>query len=206
MRARSLLALAVATVALVAGCTDDDASPPVATTTTPTTTVPAPSTTAATTTTTPAATIVLRPDGLDLVDFGDPKDPVISVLSTVLGTIDETGVGCELGGPGTTTARWEELRVEFAPDGTLRAYNLRPPPGTSPVLDLRTEAGIGLGSTVAELQAAYGPRLAIPGLGPEFGGMDFRVTFPGTDRVLLGALTDTSPTGAVTSIFTEVCE
>lgn len=214
VRTRTLLALAAAAM-LVAGCTDDGDDPPATTTTSVavTTTAPAVTTTGATTTapevtsTTPpaAAAIVLRVDGLGLVDFGDPKDAALSALSAALGPIDESGVGCELGGPGSTTARWKELRVEFA-DGVVRSYNVRPPNGVAPVLNLETEAGVGLGSTVAQLETAYGARLSIPGLSAEFGPDNFAVAFPATDRVLLGTLSDTSDTGTVTAIFTQVCE
>lgn len=215
MRMRTLLAMTMAAV-LVAGCADDDdPAPTTSTSAAVTTTVPAVTTTGgvtttaapgATSTTAPAAAaIVLRVDGLGLVDFGDPKDTAISAISAALGTIDETGTGCELGGPGPTTARWKELRVEFA-DGVVRSYNVRPPAGVVPVLNLKTEAGIGLGSTVAQLKTAYGSRLSIPGLGPEFDPGSFGISFPDTDGVILGTITDTSDTGTVTAIFTQVCE
>ena len=215
MRARSLLVTAVTVVALLgAGCDDDDDPPAITTSVAVTTTAPAVTTTGGVTTTGPAAAtttvpaaadIVLRVDGLDLVDFGDPKDPALSALSAALGTVDETGVGCELGGPGTSTARWKELSVEFA-DGGVRSYTVRPPNGVAPVLNLKTEAGIGLGSTVAQLKTAYGARLTIPGLGPEFDPESFGISFPGTDRVILGSLSETSDAGVVTGIFTQVCE
>lgn len=212
-RTRVFLALAVAAT-LAAGCTDDDDNPPATTTTSAavTTTSPAvtttgpPTTAAATTTTAPAAAaIVLRVDGLGLVDFGDPKDAALSALSAALGPIDESGVGCELGGPGPTTARWKELRVEFA-DGVVRSYHVRPPNGVAPVLNLKTEAGVGLGSTVPQLKTTYGASLSIPGLGPEFDPTSFGISFPGTNRKLLGSLTDTGDSGVVIAIFTQVCE
>jgi hypothetical protein len=216
VRARVLLAVSAA-VLLVAGCGDgDDGATTASTSTTvasattvPVSTTAAVATTAApaasTTTSTPAAgTVVLRPDGLGVVDFGTSKDETISALSAVLGVVDETGTGCELGGP-TTTARWKELRVQFGGTG-FDSYNVRPANGVDPVLGLETEAGIGVGSTVAQLQAAYGAALAIPGLPPEFGGNDFAVSFQGTDRKLLGTLSDTTDSGTVTAVFTQVCE
>lgn len=217
MRVRLLLALATASV-LIAGCADDGdvaSTPSTTVAVTATTTVPVATSVAVTTTTAPATTttttpagaaLVLRVDGLGLVPFGASKDATLVALNGALGPLDETGTGCELGGPGATTARWKELRVEFAGE-VFRGYNVRPANGVAAALDLQTEAGIGLGSTVAHLQAAYASRLQVPGLPAEvFGGNDFSVSFPGTDRKLLGSLTNTSETGTVTGFFTSVCE
>lgn len=218
MRTRAILAVATA-VLLLAGCGDDDdgasttttsavTTVPVSTTAAVTTTGP-PTTAgpAATTTTAPAASaIVLRPDGLGLVPFGASKDATMAALNAVLGPLDESGTGCELGGPGATTARWDELRVEFAGE-VFGGYVVRPLNGAVPTLGLQTEAGIGLGSTVAHLQAAYGSRLQIPGLPADvFGGDDFGVSFPGTERKVFGSLSATTETGTVTGFFTQVCE
>ncbi len=194
---------------LVAGCTDDDDPATTTTSSAVVTTVPV-STTGAGSTTSPttvpaAVAIVLHADGLGVVDFGATKDATLTALGALLGPIDETGTGCELAGPDVTTARWDELRVQFV--GTVfDSYNVRPPPGEAAVLGLKTDAGVGLGSTVAQLEAAYGLQLTIPGLPPEFGGNDFRVTFGGTGPELLGTLSDTSAAGVVTAIFTQVCE
>ena len=59
---------------------------------------------------------------------------------------------------------------------------------------------------MAQLEAAYGLQLTIPGLPPEFGGDNFRVTFGGTGPELFGSLSDTTAAGLVTAIFTQVCE
>jgi hypothetical protein len=214
MRLRAFLTVVVAAL-VVAGCTDgdDDGGGAVTTTSTTaaavaTTSTPTTAPAAATTTTTPVpaeAAIVLRPDGLGVVGFGVAKDLTISEISAVLGPVDETGTGCELAGSSATTARWDELRVQFV-GGMFESYNLRPPNGAVPALGLKTEAGIGLGSTVADLHAAYGSRLTIPGLPPEFGGDDFSVSFPTTDRKLYGSLSATTDTGMIRAIFTQVCE
>jgi hypothetical protein len=83
---------------------------------------------------------------------------------------------------------------------------VRPVAGSTASLGLATKAGIKLGSTVAALKTAYGDRLKIPGLPPEFGGEDFAVSFPGSTNAVYGSLTATSNDGLVTSIFTSVCE
>jgi hypothetical protein len=216
---RILTAVTVAAL-LVAGCNDDNGGSGGATTTsgavttlttvtggstlpddtTPTTAGGGPSTS-----TPSAAGLVLKPDGLGLVSFGMTKIATLSALRDVLGPIDESGAGCEPAGPTANFIRWDELRLQFVGD-QFDSYNVRPPNGVAPVLGLKTEEGIGLASTVAELEAAYGSRLAIPGLPPEFGGNDFAVSFPDTERKVLGSLSDTSAGGTVTGIFTQVCE
>jgi len=215
-RTRIFLAVTVV-VFLVAGCNGDDEGGGSTTTTAAgvtttvaggVTTVPGATTVvpADTTTTAPAAAaLVLRADGLGLVEFGDSKDATISAISTVLGALDETGTGCELAGTDVTTARWKELRVQFV-GATFDSYGVRPPNGVAPVLGLETEAGIGLGSTVAQLQTAYGAALAIPGLPPMFGADNFAISFPGIERKLRGSLTGTDAASTVTGFFTQVCE
>jgi hypothetical protein len=83
---------------------------------------------------------------------------------------------------------------------------VRPPSGTTASLNLATRAGIGLGSTVAALRAAYGDRMKIPGLPPEFGGNDFAVSFPGAMRLLIGSLSAPTDDGRITGIFTQICD
>jgi hypothetical protein len=217
MRARILLALTAVALS-VAGCSGGGDKNPATTTTSSVavTTVPVATTTASTTsapgattptpTTAPAAVaVVLRPDGLGVVAFGATKDATLTALTAAFGPVDETGTGCELAGPDVTTARWDELRVQFVGQ-MFDSYNVRPANGAEPVLGLKTEAGVGVGSTVAQLQAAYGSRLTIPGLPPEFGGDDFAVSFPGTDRKILGSLSNTTPAGVARAVFTQVCE
>ena len=216
MRARILFVVS-AVALLAAGCSGgSDDAPATTTSSAVVTTVPVSTTDGAASTTLSGATtvpttapvptgVVLRPDGLGVVAFGGTKDATLAALVTAFGPVDGTGTGCELAGPDVTTAGWDELRVQFV--GTMfDSYTVRPPNGGEPVLNLKTEAGVGVGSTVAQLQAAYGSRLTIPGLGPEFGGDDFSVSFPGTDRKIFGSLTNTTAAGAVRAVFTQVCE
>ncbi len=209
MRVRILLALTAAV--LLAGCPGDDDEPSTTTTssaavtTLPVGTTGPVSTTTSLTTVPAGAAVVLRADGLGVVAFGATKDATVTALGAVFGPVDETGTGCELAGPDVTTARWDELRVQFV-GGMFDSYNVRPPNGVAAVLGLKTDAGIGLGSSVAQLEAAYGLQLTIPGLPPEFGGDNFKIAFGGTGPELFGSLTDTSATGTVTAIFTQVCE
>jgi len=203
--------LVVTAVALLsAGCPDGDDDPPTTTTSSGAVTTLPVSTTGAGATTTPttsptAAAVVLRPDGLGIVAIGATMDSTIAALDAAFGPVDESGTGCELAGPDVSTVRWDELRVQFV-SGMFESYNVRPPPGQPAVLDLETDAGIGLGSTVAQLEDAYGLQLTIPGLPPEFGGENFKIVFGGIGPELYGTLSDTSAAGTVTAIFTQVCE
>jgi len=169
------------------------------------TTVPPSVTRPATPTTAAPSTLVLESDGLGAVAFGTPKAAALAALTASLGPPERTGKGCELAGPDVTTTGWKDLTVQFV-NGKLTSYNLRPVPGSTGSLGLATKAGIKLGSTVAAIKTAYGDRVKIPGLPPEFGGQDFAVSFPGSTNALYGALTATSNDGVVTSIFTSVCE
>lgn len=160
---------------------------------------------AATTTTVAKAPVVLRSDGLGVVAVGATKDATVAALTAALGPSTATGKGCELAGPDVTTVSWKELSVQFV-QGKFDSYTLRPPPGTQPVLNLKTPEGATLGTTVASLKNLYGTRLTIPGLPPEFGGNDFAITFAATPARLFGSLTATTDQGTVQSLFTQVCE
>lgn len=139
-------------------------------TTEPTTTT---STTEPTTTTTepPERALVLRPDGLGDLYFGDPAGDVLGGLEVVLGAPDEdTGWVDQLENYGTCLGsevrfvRWRSLNVFFT-DGPsdwgpadfrhVAAYThsgfLDPD-----VLDLVSSDGLSLGSPVGDVRALYG--------------------------------------------------
>ena len=107
-------------------------------------------------TTPPAAeSLVLRAEGLGAVSFGDPADEVLAVLTATLGPPDEQRPLVDASGssaPGVRLHVWHGtapygLTVTVA--DTFRAWEYNGD------LGLTTESGIGIGSTAAEVLAAY---------------------------------------------------
>jgi hypothetical protein len=163
---RKFVALAlVMTAATACSKTKDEpvvAAPPSSSSTT---------TTAPTTTTTLPLTkeaVVLAPNGLGPVRFGDPAASAAARLTQALGPPDkETAVPVGAVCGATKSLEWADLQV-FVND------NANAPTGksgflgwfdgvasTKPPLGLKTEKGIGIGSTGAQLKAAYGPDVSI---------------------------------------------
>lgn len=179
-----------------------------------TTTTTAPETTATSeppTTTTTLAPLVLQAAGLGPVSFGATPEETISEVSARLGSADsDSGWVSSRGNFGTCpgsivrVVRWDSLRVffsdgptEFGEDFHHFFYYSQSFVDTDVLIDLTTSAGIGIGSTVAELTDAYGARLEIESTSP------FGVTFavrPGGPGLLSGTLTESVPEGEVTSL------
>jgi hypothetical protein len=174
----------------------------------------------------PTATVTLRPDGLAVAAFGAGEQDALRALRRRLGQPAERGSwsGATPFGtcPGPVRAvRWGRLYVLFtngptryAPEGRWHLFSYQvdaiqrtkvdprysgptppPPPrlrGASP----RTAAGIGFGSTVAELRAAYGSRVRVsygePGLVHRF-----QASF-GAAGELFGSLNGRTPDATVT--------
>ncbi len=192
----------------------------------PTTTAPAPATTAPattlppTTTTTAAPTttlaagtpLVLIPGGFQTVPFGVEPDVAIGRVALAFGEpTQDTGwiPSQDLGpcpGELVRLVSWGELSVLFSDEVTPFAvpgarhftswlYTGPAAPGDE---GLRTGAGIGLGSTRAELDAAYAGRLIV--IEDDLFGPSFRVDFePDADDFiyLSGALSASGPDGVV---------
>ncbi len=116
-----------------------------------------------------APELVLREDGLGAIAFGDPMDSSLALLTDLLGAttldITEIGEGFAGGHGGADEARFVAFGTlfltfldvsEYRSDGAmhLAGWTLNDDgAGSSPHT---TEEGISLGSTVAELQAAFG--------------------------------------------------
>lgn len=194
----------------VAESTTTEASTTTSTEDTTTTT-----TTEDTTTTTSLAfeVLVLRGDGLDLVDFGQPAEVVHSALTALLGPPDEDSGWIEAGSspfgvcPGTVVrgVRWETLQVLFTDGETEWASDI--PHFFSYVdsvffedatpLGFTTDREIGLGSTRAELEAAYGEEVEI--FVDEVFGVLFRIDVP-EPALLWGDLADEQVDAPITLV------
>lgn len=175
---------------------------------------PSPSATAAS-----EARVVLGPDGLGVVRFGDSPEVVIAALDGRYGPADEDSGWGPRGSfgvcPGSTTrgVRYGQLLVllsdgptEYAGAGqphmfsyTVFARNTDNPAaeyGDGP----QTAHGIGVGSSVADLRAAFGEALEVRDdievYGPEFSVAEAQDA--GGD--LNGSLTDITDDGLVISL------
>jgi hypothetical protein len=145
-------------------------------TTAPPTTMPAttaPPTTAPTTTSTSipgAAALVLRDDGLGDALFGTDPEEVVRYVQAILGPpTADSGWADPFSAfgvcPGTEVrgVTWGDLTLLFSDESTVAAgrrhffnYSYGPPFGVSiQPAGMRTITGIGIGSTVAELRAAF---------------------------------------------------
>jgi hypothetical protein len=144
--------------------------------------------------------LVLSPDGLGPLHFGEASGSVVGRLTTALGRPDKDApVPPEKRCGATRLVEWSNLQilVNDAPDAPSRStgfvgwfYGL---PSPKPSLFLKTENGVGLGTTVAALKAAYGDGVDIERgeQGPAFSVM-------AESGILLGQLTSMADTGMVT--------
>lgn len=106
----------------------------------------------------PGAGLVLAPDGLGPVAFGQPEEGVLTRLIEMLGDpVDDSAAPC--GDRPGRWVRWGGLTAYFA-DGTFHGYlsGIYFPPD-SPELMIGTTDGVGLRATAGELTATYGDRL-----------------------------------------------
>jgi hypothetical protein len=192
--------------------------PAATTTTTPVTTAAATSTSTSTTSTTsstttsttlaPGAELVLRPNGIGDAAFGADPDGVVAYVSSIIGQpttdtgwVDPLSVGAC---PGTELRQvvWADLVLQFSDSSSVTSgrrhffsYVYGPAFGVSIApAGLKTDAGIGIGSTVAELTGTYPSAVINPG--DDFGGPNFFI-----NEGLAGFLTGVNPTDTVTSVL-----
>ena len=184
-----LLVLAAVVVLLV---NDLWSAPPIRTTTTSpiavattatslsTTTSPLiATTTVATTLADPLAALALAGDGIGDFNFGSEPEAMITQVTAVLGSPDEDSGWTDTFDtcPGTQARiiRWSSLQLFFTDGETSWGsgphffhYGQSLAAGGGVYLDLRTDKGIGVGSSIGELRAAYGEAVAV-GDDPAFG-------------------------------------
>jgi hypothetical protein len=141
---------------------------------------------------------VLGPDGLGVVQAGDPEGEVIGAISHYLGTpTAEPAAVC----PGRTEVEWNDLALEFSggqftgyrylPGGLGAGRNSSDQPVGPPTPAIQTAAGATLGTTLSELQALHQPGA----LTAEQGGSFVEDGTKAGDRLalVLGSMTPTSP-------------
>ncbi len=179
---------------------DGDKEAATTTTTAPTTTSTAPTTTTALLT---KDQIVLSADGVGAIKFGNNSANTIRRFMDALGEPEKNtplpaGTACGA----TRRLHWANFQVlvnevtsaSGAGKPGFAGWFLGPP--TAAPLDFKTEKGITVGSTVAELKVAYGDGLTVAGRGEE--GPGFTIVAPG--GIMLGLLTADTDAGKVKDI------
>jgi hypothetical protein len=109
----------------------------------------------------PGAGLVLAPDGLGPVSFGDDAEMVIARLTELLGApVADGPEPCESESDQIRWVRWGNLGTAY-PDGRFGGYiiGIYYPPD-SPELRVETDEGVALRASAGELEAAYGARLS----------------------------------------------
>jgi hypothetical protein len=172
---------------------------------TTTTAAPTTTSTAATTTTVPLTKdqIVLAADGVGAIKFGNNSANTIRRFVEALGEPEKnTLLPARTACGATRRLHWANFQV-LVNEVTSASGAGKPgftgwflgPPTTAP-LDFKTEKGITVGSTVAQLKAAYGDDLTVAGRGEE--GPGFTIVAPG--GIMLGLLSAGTDAGKVKDI------
>lgn len=152
----------------------------------------------------------LQPDGLDVVDFGQPADEVIVLLAKLLGKPDEDAPQpCQhQANARSRWVRWADLSAVFS-TGTFVGYieGVHFPPGSA-ALDFSTAKGLSPGDTVDRLHQLYGS-VPIRQETPEPGQVPtklFTISDDKTSGKLSGVLEDQGNKTVVATIFAgELC-
>ena len=157
----------------------------------------------------PGAGLVLAPNGLAAVRFGEPEASAITKLTDLLGAPVEDGPQpCSSETDVVRWVRWGNLSAAF-PDGHFGGWviGIYFPPD-SPELQLKTAEGAALRAKVADLERIYGPRLGWYGREESgfsapvdaFGIDGFDVNYP-TPRGLGGYVEGGRDAGQVITFF-----
>lgn len=102
------------------------------------------------------------------VAFGGDIAPVIDTLTRIRGVAPTRTTNGECGAGPLDMATWPDGLTLLSQGGTFRGWSLNPRSGTDAPARPTTMAGIGLGSTRADLDAAYNATITPSSLGTEF--------------------------------------
>lgn len=203
LRLRRVATLVLPVVLLAGSACGDDGDKEAATTTS--TAAPTTATTAATTTSTPVTKdqIVLGADGVGAIEFGNNSANTIKQFIEALGE-PEKNTPLPAGSACGATRRLHWANFQVLVNEVTSASGAGKPgftgwflgPATAAPLDLKTEKGITVGSTVADLKAAYADGLTVAGRGED--GPGFTIVAP--TGIMLGLLTSAEDTGKIKEI------
>jgi hypothetical protein len=131
------------------------------------------------------------------LSFGAPADQVVAAMTAVLGPLEQENRSAECDSGADRTARWKGLSTVFS-KGKWVGYLWDGSAGGPPA---GTEKGIKVGSTVAEMKAAY------PGVAVEETTLGHEWFVEITDTTSIGGfVTDPAATGRVQSIYSgDIC-
>lgn len=151
---------------------------------------------------------MLRSNGLGDAAFGADPEGVIAYVTSIIGSltidtgwVDPLSVGA-CAGTEMRQVSWGDLTLQFSDQSGVTSgrrhffsyvYGPTFGPAIAPA-GLKTDAGIGVGSTVAELTGTYPAAVINPG--DDFGGPNFFI-----NDGLVGFLTGVNPTDTVNSVL-----
>lgn len=136
------------------------------------------------------AHIALSGEGLSLISgsgatrhllFGEPATQSIETISRVVGTVPDRGRNGECGAGPLDMDTWSNGLTLVSQDGRFVGWSVNPERGEGAHRPLATMAGVGLGSTRAQLQAAYVAEVRETTLGTEFEAGGLFGVLEGTD-------------------------
>jgi hypothetical protein len=188
-----------AALLISAGCSKDKKNDATTTTTEQTTTSTAPTTTTAALT---KDQIVLSPDGVGAVKFGENSAHTIARFMQALGN-PEKNTPLPANSPCGATRRLQWGSFQVLVNEVVSTSGAGRPgfagwflgaAGTP--LDFKTEKGIGVNSTVAQLKAAYGDNVNVAARGEQ--GPGYTITAP--TGIMLGLVTAATDAGKIKNI------
>ena len=155
-----------------------------------------------TTTTFTAASIVLSPDGLGVLPFGKQAAQALGGLTQALGRAEDwRPISAPSACDATRIFTWKNFDV-LVNETTMSSGGVRGlvgwvlRSGGPDALPFRTDRGIGIGSTVAALEAAYGEAVSV---GSVTGQPTATITFP--SGVMIGELDGLGPKSTIRSLW-----